>query len=61
VTAFNNIATVYIRKEYRKAIAILKPILKSNILDMLPNKRAIIIDNLGFAYYKDNQILEGLS
>jgi signal transduction histidine kinase len=61
VTAFNNIATVYIKeKEYRKAIAILKPILKSNILDTLPNKRAIIIDNLGFAYYKDNQILEGL-
>lgn len=62
VTAFNNIATVYIKeKEYRKAIAILRPILKSTILDTLPNRRARIIDNLGYAYYKDNQILEGLS
>jgi tetratricopeptide (TPR) repeat protein len=61
-TAFNNIATVYIKeKEYRKAIALLKPILKSNILDTLPNRRARIIDNLGFSYYKDNQIPEGLS
>ncbi|TDE01103.1 tetratricopeptide repeat-containing sensor histidine kinase [Flavobacterium sandaracinum] len=62
VTAFNNIATVYMeQKKYGKAIALLKPILKSNVLDTLPYKKARIIDNLGFAYYKDNAIPKGLA
>ncbi|TDE03872.1 hypothetical protein E0F98_10230 [Flavobacterium hiemivividum] len=60
--ALNNIATVYMeQKKYGKAITILKPILKSDILDTLQNKKARIIDNLGFAYYKNNHIPEGLS
>ncbi|WP_245712027.1 tetratricopeptide repeat-containing sensor histidine kinase [Flavobacterium gillisiae] len=62
LTAYNNIATVYTeQKKYGKAIALLKPILKSDILDTLPNKKARIIDNLGFAYYKNNNIPEGVA
>ena len=62
VTPVNNIATVYIEQEkYREAVAFLEPISKSTILDTLPHKKAIIIDNLGFAYYKDNAIPKGLA
>jgi signal transduction histidine kinase len=62
MVAFNNIATVYTeQKKYKKAIALLEPILKSDVLDTLQNKKARIIDNLGFAYYKDNQIQKGLA
>ena len=62
VAVLNNIATVYMeQKKYRKAIVLLEPYLKSTILDTLQNKKARIIDNLGFAYYKDNQILKGLA
>ena len=61
LAAVNNIATVHMeQKKFGKAIALLKPILKSNILDTLPSRKARIIDNLGFAYYKDNQNLKGL-
>lgn len=49
------------QKKYRKAIVLLEPFLKSTILDTLQNKKARIIDNLGFAYYKDNQIPKGLA
>jgi signal transduction histidine kinase len=62
VAVLNNIATVYMeQKKYRKAIVLLEPYLKSTILDTLQNKKARIIDNLGFAYYKDNQVLKGLA
>jgi signal transduction histidine kinase len=62
VAILNNIATVYMEhKKYRKAIVLLEPFLKSAILDTLQNKKARIIDNLGFAYYKDNQIPKGLA
>ena len=62
VAILNNIATVYMeQKKYRKAIVLLEPFLKSTILDTLQNKKARIIDNLGFAYYKDNQIPKGLA
>ncbi|MGZ9735081.1 tetratricopeptide repeat-containing sensor histidine kinase [Flavobacterium sp. GNP002] len=62
VAVLNNIATVYLEhKKYRKAIVLLEPFLKSAILDTLQNKKARIIDNLGFAYYKDNQIPKGLA
>ncbi|MBP4141952.1 hypothetical protein J3S90_09065 [Flavobacterium sp. P4023] len=62
MVALNNIATVYTEQtKYRKAIALLEPILKSDVLDTLQNKKARIIDNLGFAYYKDNQIQKGLA
>ncbi|MFV8339814.1 tetratricopeptide repeat protein [Flavobacterium sp. LB3P21] len=61
VTPLNNIANVYIeQKKYKDAIILLGPLLKSNVLDTLPYKKAIITDNLGFAYYKDNQIQKGL-
>ena len=62
VAVLNNIATVYTEhKKYRKAIVLLEPFLKSAFLDTLQNKKARIIDNLGFAYYKDNQIPKGLA
>lgn len=62
VAVLNNIAVVYMeQKKYRKAIVLLEPFLKSDILDTLQNKKARIIDNLGFAYYKDNQIPKGLA
>ena len=62
MAVLNNIATVYMeQKKYTKAIVLLKPFLKSAILDTLQNKKARIIDNLGFAYYKDNQIPKGLA
>ncbi|MFV8333153.1 tetratricopeptide repeat-containing sensor histidine kinase [Flavobacterium sp. GSP14] len=62
VAVLNNIATVYMeQKNYKKAIVLLEPYLKSAILDTLQNKKARIIDNLGFAYYKDNQIPKGLA
>lgn len=62
VAVLNNIATVYIeQKKYKKAIVLLEPFLKTAILDTLQNKKARIIDNLGFAYYKDNQIPKGLA
>ncbi|SDG94632.1 hypothetical protein SAMN04488062_103167 [Flavobacterium omnivorum] len=62
VTPVNNIATVYIEQEkYREAVAFLEPISKSTILDTIPHKKAIIIDNLGFAYYKDNALAKGLA
>lgn len=61
VAVLNNIATVYIeQKKYKKAIILLKPFLRTTILDTLQSKKARIIDNLGFAYYKDNQISKGL-
>ena len=62
VAVLNNIATVYMeQKKYKKAIVLLEPVLKSNILDTLQNNKARIIDNLGFAYYKDNKISKGLA
>jgi signal transduction histidine kinase len=61
VTPLNNIATVYTyQKKYDEAIKILNSILKLNKLDTVPNKKALILDNLGFAYYKANQNSEGL-
>jgi tetratricopeptide (TPR) repeat protein len=60
VTPLNNIANVYIeQKKYKDAIILLRPLLKSNLLDTLPYKKAIITDNLGFAYYKYGSIKKG--
>jgi signal transduction histidine kinase len=51
----NNIAVVYIeKKEPEKAITILKPLLKDKVLIENPIYLAKIIDNLGFAYFKNN-------
>ena len=58
----NNIAAVAIeQKQYVKAIELLEPIYKLNILDTLPTQKAGIIDNLGFAYFKNNQSKKGLT
>ena len=58
----NNIAAVAIeQKQYIKAIELLEPIYKLNILDTLPTQKAGIIDNLGFAYFKNNQSKQGLT
>ncbi len=57
----NNIAAVHIlRKEYKVSIKILEDILKFKELDTLKKKRAIYLDNLGFAYYKAKEETKGL-
>lgn len=61
LTPLNNSATVYIeQKKYSKAIVLLEPLLKSTILDTMPLKKALIMDNLGFAYSKNGQEEKGL-
>ena len=60
-TPLHNMATVYIeQKKYQQAIALLEPLLKSSILDTLPYKKVLLMDNLGFAYSKYNRIKRGL-
>lgn len=60
-TAANNIAIVYIEKnQYAEAISLLKPYLQINLLDTLPHRKARIFDNLGYAYFKNNQADRGL-
>ncbi|MEN9907589.1 MAG: hypothetical protein RLZZ540_730 [Bacteroidota bacterium] len=62
ITPINNIAKIYIeQKKYAEAIQLLEPILQSNIIDSLPNKKAVFMDNLGFAYYKNKEIKKGFS
>lgn len=57
----NNIATIYTeQQQFSKAIAILKPLLNTPILDTLPQQKARIMDNLGFAYFKNGQRNQGL-
>ncbi|MCW2119609.1 hypothetical protein [Flavobacterium sp. 7A] len=61
VTPINNIASVYIeQKKYPEAIALLEPILKTNVLDSIPKRKAILMDNLGFAYVKNGSTQKGL-
>ncbi|OXA73925.1 ATP-binding protein [Flavobacterium aquidurense] len=58
----NNIATVYIQqKKYDEAIQILKSILDKKIIDKEPFEKAGILDNLGFAYFKNGLTEKGLS
>jgi signal transduction histidine kinase len=62
VTPINNIAIVYInQKKYNKAITILNSISKLNSLNTTLNKKALVFDNLGYAYFKANQISKGLN
>jgi signal transduction histidine kinase len=62
LTPLNNSATVYIeQKKYSKAIVLLEPLLKSNLEDTLPLKKALIMDNLGFAYSKNNNPTKGIA
>lgn len=57
----NNKASVYIqKKEFNTSIKLLEPILKSNILDTLNEKKSRVLDNLGYSYYKVNRNQEGL-
>lgn len=58
----NNIANLYLlEKEYGAAIKTLENILRSKILDTLEDKKALYINNLGFAYSKVNQNEKGLA
>ncbi|WP_264537299.1 ATP-binding protein [Flavobacterium sp. N1736] len=59
----NNIAVVYIKqKKYDKAIEILESILKSGNLNdpKFVKNKARVIDNLGFAYFKNGNSNKGL-
>lgn len=59
----NNIANVYVQKgQPLKAISILEAILKTGLLnsDTFQIKKARVIDNLGYAYFKQNRITDGL-
>ena len=61
VSPLNNIAVVYIEQErYGEAIALLSPIVNSTLLDQLPDKKALVMDNLGFAYAKYSPDPKGL-
>ena len=58
----NNMATLAIeQKQYLKAISLLEPIYKLNLLDTIPTQKANIVDNLGYAYFKNNQVEQGLT
>ncbi|WP_346432747.1 ATP-binding protein [Flavobacterium piscisymbiosum] len=58
----HNIATVYIeQKKYDEAIQILKSILDNKVLDKETNEKAKVLDNLGFAYFKNGLTEKGLS
>ncbi|MDG2430862.1 tetratricopeptide repeat protein [Flavobacterium sp.] len=58
----NNLAAVAIeQKQYSKAIALLEPIYRLNLLDTIPSQKANIVDNLGYAYFKNNQFEQGLT
>jgi signal transduction histidine kinase len=59
----NNIAVVYIQqKKYTKAIEILNTIANKAILNQksLKSNKARILDNLGYAYFKNGSIKNGL-
>lgn len=59
----NNIAAVYIRKEeFSKAVSILESILKTGLLevDTFQSKKARVMDNLGYAYFRQNRLADGL-
>ncbi|MCL9804491.1 hypothetical protein NAT51_03095 [Flavobacterium amniphilum] len=59
----NNIAAVYIEQgKYAKARLVLEDILKSGLLDTqaYQNRKARVIDNLGFACFKENENQTGL-
>lgn len=62
VTPLNNIAAVYIeQKKYKEAISILDPLVHSSLLDELPFKKALVMDNLGFACAKNQMTQKGLA
>jgi tetratricopeptide (TPR) repeat protein len=59
----NNIAVVYIQqKKYDKAIKVLESILNKKVLDSesLLESKARVLDNVGFAYFKNGRAEKGL-
>ena len=57
----NNIATVYIKmKKYDSSIKILQTILKSSLLNTISTRKARVLDNLGYCYFKTKRNSEGL-
>ncbi|MFV8392606.1 tetratricopeptide repeat-containing sensor histidine kinase [Flavobacterium sp. LB2P6] len=56
----NNIATVYIKmKKYDSSIRILESILKSSVLNTMSTRKARVLDNLGYCYFKTKRNSEG--
>lgn len=61
IASENNIATVYIKmKKYDFSIKILESILKSSFLNTINTRKARVLDNLGYCYFKTNQVSKGL-
>ena len=57
----NNIAVVYIKqKKYDEAIRILEKIIDKKLLDTVPIRKAGILDNLGYSYFKKGHYNKGL-
>ena len=60
--SLNNIAVVYIhQKKYNEAIKVLVSILNQKSINKNPSRKARVLDNLGFAYFKDGLNEKGLS
>lgn len=60
-TLANNIGAIYTEQEkYANAIATLKPFLNAAFSDSIPQQKARIMDNLGYAYFKNGQWNQGL-
>jgi signal transduction histidine kinase len=61
IVSENNIATVYIKmKKYDSSIKILESILKSSLLNTNHLRKARVLDNLGYCYFKTKRNSEGL-
>ena len=61
IILINNKANIYIdQKKYTKSIQLLEPILHLKILESNEIRKAKIIDNIGFSYFKENQNQKGL-
>nr|WP_315234412.1 ATP-binding protein [uncultured Flavobacterium sp.] len=61
ITFENNIATVYLKmKKYDSSIKILESILKSSYLNTNNKRKARVLDNLGYCYFKTKRNSEGL-
>ncbi|WP_136668859.1 tetratricopeptide repeat-containing sensor histidine kinase [Flavobacterium sp. H122] len=59
--ALNNIANVYSKQgNYKKSVNLLGKILKWKFLDTLPKRKAIYMNNLGYAYTKLQEKEKGL-
>ena len=57
----NNLARIYTQQgKFQKAISVFQPIANSTLLDTLPQRKARIIDNLGYAHFKNADLQRGL-